>query len=370
VSGGGSWSIYDRDGASLLVRAQEGDVWRIERRGRRLRALRSDGEPTPFREGPLLIRSFDREPLVQWNGRRFRGDLAIFARDDGMLVVNRLPVEWYLQGVVPLEIGPVGPAERAAAEAQAVAARSYAYVRLSTSTARPYDVTSGVMDQVYGGADAERPVTTLAVISTAGQVLRYGGRVVDAPYHSTCGGSTAEPSEVWRESGAGYLQSVSDRIPGSDHYYCESSSTFRWSRSYTGAALDATLARYLRAYAPVPRHGGVGRARSVAVLSTTPSGRVGRLAIETDEGRYTLRGNDIRYVFRQPSGEILNSTYFSVESTIGHDGRLSQLTFRGSGNGHGIGMCQWGAIGRARAGQDYRTILQTYYPGTSVGPAD
>ena len=90
------------------------------------------------------------------------------------------------------------------------------------------------------------------------------------------------------------------------------------------------------------------------------------LGIGTSRGHFSLRGNDIRFVLRSAGGEILNSTYFSVESRQNPDGGLTSLTIEGHGNGHGIGMCQWGAIGRARAGADYRTILRTYYPGTMV----
>jgi stage II sporulation protein D len=73
---------------------------------------------------------------------------------------------------------------------------------------------------------------------------------------------------------------------------------------------------------------------------------------------------------RPPGGEILNSTYFSVGATTRSDGAVTKLTLTGTGYGHGVGMCQWGAIGRARAGQDFRTILRTYYPGTTVGPPE
>lgn len=83
-----------------------------------------------------------------------------------------------------------------------------------------------------------------------------------------------------------------------------------------------------------------------------------------------LRGNDIRFVLRPPGGEILNSTYFSVETTLGADGSVARLTLHGMGYGHGVGMCQWGAIGRARAGQDYQAILRAYYPGTTIGPVE
>ena len=126
---------------------------------------------------------------------------------------------------------------------------------------------------------------------------------------------------------------------------------------------------YLRSYVSVPS-GGPGRVRAVAVAARTPSGRVGRLTHDTDRGNFELRGNDVRYVLRSPGSEILNSTYFKVETESGRDGSLARLVVHGNGYGHGIGMCQWGAIGRARAGQSARSILATYYPGTSVGPAN
>jgi stage II sporulation protein D len=96
---------------------------------------------------------------------------------------------------------------------------------------------------------------------------------------------------------------------------------------------------------------------------------VAAIAIETTRGRFRVQANDIRYVLRSPGGELLNSTYFSPEVLASPDGRLSRLTVRGLGYGHGVGMCQWGAIGRARAGQDFRSILSTYFPGTSVARA-
>jgi stage II sporulation protein D len=172
---------------------------------------------------------------------------------------------------------------------------------------------------------------------------------------------------VWRSSDEPYLAAVSDRIPGTaDRYYCDIAPRFRWTRTFTATQFRAALDRYLREYASVPSR-GVGRPESVAIESRTATGRARTLAIQTDHGRYTLRGNDIRFVLRPPGGEILNSTYFSIE-TERADGRgaLTRVVVRGTGYGHGIGMCQWGAIGRARAGQDFRTILRTYYPGTTV----
>ena len=112
-----------------------------------------------------------------FSGRHSRGWRAI----PGIVVVNVLPMEWYLRGVVPLEIGPRAPNEAAAAEAQAIAARSYTVVRLAAmegGAARNanYDCSSTVADQVYGGADAERPFSNQAVARTLGLVLKYNGR--------------------------------------------------------------------------------------------------------------------------------------------------------------------------------------------------
>jgi stage II sporulation protein D (peptidoglycan lytic transglycosylase) len=366
ISATGGWRLYERDGKSVLVRGGGGDVWRIERRGERLRAVRPDGSTTASGSGPFVARPVEAGALLTWNGRRYRGELRVASTERGLIVVNRLPVESYLRGVVPSEIGDRAPGEIEAVAAQAVAARSYTYVRLGGEPRGLYDVVASTTDQVYGGVEVEKPVADAAIEKTVGEVLLYAGRVVNAPYHSTCGGSTAEANEVWRTPGEPFLQRVSDQVPGSDRYYCEPSPRFRWTETFDGQGLDAVLERYLRSYAAVPR-GGVGEPRMIAVETRTPSGRVGTLAIETDRGRFLLNGNDIRYVLRRPGGEILNSTYFSVEPTIGRDGHITSLTIVGTGYGHGVGMCQWGAIGRAREGQDYRTILQTYYPGTTVG---
>jgi stage II sporulation protein D len=231
-------------------------------------------------------------------------------------------------------------------------------------------VVATVQDQVYGGADAETPIADGAVWATRGLVLTYGGRIVNAPYHSTCGGSTAEVSEVWyRSRDEPYLRRVSDRIGDSDRYYCDPSPRFRWSKTLERSTLATALDRYLAQYVQL-RGNRVGVVRGLEIDSRTQSGRVRALAVRTDRGRYLLRGNDVRFVMRVPNGEILNSTYFSVRTERDGQGRVARATFEGGGYGHGIGMCQWGAIGRARAGQDFRTILSTYYPGTAIASVD
>ncbi len=344
--------------------------------------ISTHGGLSATRDGPLIAEPADSSTHLTWNDRGFRGSIAVYATGRGLLVVNRLPVEDYLRGVVPLEIGAtLGDPERAALEAQAVAARSYIYVRLDDPDRPPggtrFDVLATVTDQVYGGLAAETPAADAAIAATAGEVLTYGGRVVNAPYHAACGGTTAEPEEVWREAPVPYLQRVSDQIPGTDNYYCEGSAHFRWTRTFSKTELATLLDRYLRTYAT--RHDGaaaatssstaagrVGTVQAISIESLTPSGRVAWLAVSTSHGTYHVRGNDIRFVLREPDGEILHSTYFQIRDEPVRGGSLAGLTLEGRGNGHGVGMCQWGAIGRARAGQDYRTILATYYPGTAV----
>ncbi|MDQ6690296.1 MAG: SpoIID/LytB domain-containing protein [Gemmatimonadota bacterium] len=313
--------------------------------------------------GQLVVRPTGGSP-VQWNGKRYRGELVISATDSGVLVVNELAMDDYLRGVVPLEIGNRTSAEMTAVQAQAVAARTYAYKHLKET--RPFDMYATVQDQVYGGVDAEKPLADTAISTTSDVVVLYNGQPITTPYHSTCGGSTAAVSEVWYDQpDQPYLRPVSDRIPGTNNYYCDPSPRFSWTQGYDAASLRTVLEKYLANYTNAPKT-KLGRITGVREQGRTPSGRVAALTVQTESGSYTLRGNDIRFVLRDPKGAILNSTFFSISTTTS-GGEVSSLTVSGRGYGHGIGMCQWGAIGRARAGQNYRTILETYYPGTTIG---
>jgi stage II sporulation protein D len=315
-------------------------------------------------QAPVELRPDANTPFAAWDGKRYRGELVISTTDSGLLVVNRVSMDDYLRGVVPLEIGNRTSAEMAAVQAQAVAARTYAYKHLSS--ARAFDMYATVQDQVYGGVDAEKPLSDTAITTTADVVVLYNGQPITTPYHSTCGGSTAGVSEVWYDQpDQPYLRPVSDRIPGTNNYYCDPSPRFAWTQAYDAAGLRAVMEKYLAAYTNAPKS-GLGKITDVREQGRTASGRVAALIVQTESGSYTLRGNDIRFVLRDPKGAILNSTFFTFTRET-NAGEVSSLTVNGRGYGHGIGMCQWGAIGRARAGQSYRTILETYYPGTTIG---
>jgi stage II sporulation protein D len=364
VSAATSWELTDAGGRAL-GRGSASERWTIAARDGALRVVQPAGGAAAHAQ--LVVRPSGSSPVVTWNGRHFRGELVLLPTDSGVSAVNRVGIEDYLKGVVPREIGVRAVAERAAIEAQAVAARSYTVARLraARSPARAYDLVASTADQVYGGVAAEYAAASAAVEATAGLVLMYEGRIANALYHSTCGGSTAEASEVWRSRGEPYLKRVSDQRPGGGGYFCDIAPGFRWERTWTGDSLASVLERYLRSYS-AGVNGAVGTVRGLAVEGRTPSGRVAALATDTESGVHRVRSNDVRYVLRSSGGDLLRSTYFSPEMLTAPDGRLIRLTVRGVGYGHGVGMCQWGAIGRSRAGHDFRAILRTYYPGTTV----
>jgi stage II sporulation protein D len=362
----GPWEIVTANGSPVVRRLRGGESARVQlgTRGLRLQVGERDAGTLL---GSLVLRSASAQQPLRWNGRRYRGQLFVQRGDAAIEVINQIGLEDYLRGVVPLEIGQRGLAEAAAAQAQAIAARSYAYIRLRSRASERFQMVGTVLEQVYGGVEAETVLGDSAVLATRGVVLTYGGRVVDAPYHSTCGGSTAAVSEVWhRQRDVPHLQPVSDRMPGtSDRYWCDQSATFRWTRTLTQRDVNAVVARYVRQYTPsAPTN--PGSVRAVRAGPRTRSGRLASVTIATDRGRYVVRGNDMRFVFRTPNGRILNSTFVSLSTPGGEGG----VRFHGNGNGHGIGMCQWGAIGRARAGHTAQQILAAYYPGTTLARID
>ena len=315
--------------------------------------------------GRLRLRPRREGATLTVDGRSYRGLVDVYpVPGHGLVVVNQLDLEAYLRGVVPLEIGPRRPDEAAAVRAQAVAARTYAVANLGRRDSLGFDVFGGVLDQVYGGRGAERAPVTRAVEATEGEILVHRGRPIRAYYHSTGGGTTARVSDVWHLPDAPYLRRVSDRRPDGG-FYCEASPRFRWRERWTGSELDAAARHGIAEHFGVDS-AEVGAVRGVEVLARTGGDRITALEVRTEGGRWILTKDDIRFTLRTPDGRGLRSTRFRVAEGPGDGGGL-RLT--GRGFGHGVGMCQWGAIGRARAGQGYREILTHYYPGTELRKA-
>ena len=373
MSATGRWRIDEQGGRTRLVTGQGAERWRVEQQGGLLRVAGDSGDVTPWREGPFVARAVEGGAVLRYDNRRYRGELWFTPTDSGILVVNRLLVEDYLRGVVPIELGTRQPGDRAALEAQAIAARSYAYIRVPSDAAveprSGWHMVATVQNQVYAGLDVEAPIVNEAIDRTAGLVIRYNGLLVDAPYSSSCGGRTAAPKESWRDvREEPYLPSVDDTDPRTGRPYCDIAPRNHWTEEFDEAQLSESVRRALvAAGARDPRPGVMTAMR---VEGRTTSGRATALVLRTDRGDVTVRNNEIRNVLRNTRGAILSSTYFSIERESRVRGHLSGVTLRGHGNGHGVGMCQWGAIGRSRAGLDARTILRHYYPGTVVGFAD
>jgi stage II sporulation protein D len=361
ISATGKWRVWVGEG-EYPVSDAGAEEWGIAAENGRLRLARPGRND--LESGTLTAKASAANSFIVWNGKRYRGEISITPTDSGLLVINTLSMDDYLRGVVPLEIGNRTAAELAAVQAQAVAARTYAYKHLGGT--RPFDMYSTVQDQVYGGVDAEKPLAGEGIATTQDVVVLYAGRPINTPYHSTCGGSTAGVSEVWYDRpDEPYLKPVSDRIPGTDKFFCDISPRFAWTQDFDAAGLRAVMEKYLANYTSAPKS-GLGRVIDVTEQGRTQSGRLRALDVRTESGTYTLKGNDIRFVLRDPKGTILNSTFINVSTAKDQTG-VTRLSVSGHGYGHGIGMCQWGAIGRARAGQNYRTILETYYPGTTIG---
>lgn len=362
TASGGAWAVYDYTGETLLASAGEGDVISVSSENGWV-AVSAFGSTQSF-QGGVIVRP-DESTLMVFNGKRYRGQLILVANERrGLTVVNELAVEEYLRGVVPLEIGgDRAPEEIEAVAAQAIAARSYAYHLMNK--ANLYDVSATVQHQVYGGVDAERPLSDKAIARTRGLVVMYNGEIALTPYHSNSGGATASASEAWKSEGLPYLVSVSDIIPGTDRFYCEESPRFSWSRTFSAGGLVGVLNETLHRYSSAPK-GGIKKVVNITEAGRTASGRVSRLIIETNRGKYTVNGSDIRSVLRSTGGGLLPSTKFQLKVERS-SGAVTKLVINGNGNGHGVGMDQWGAISRARAGQDFVTILRTYYPGTTIG---
>lgn len=316
------------------------------------------GEGKGFRRLRLTSRD-GRGVAVQ--GRSYRGAVDLYVvGGHGLVAVNQLPLEQYLLGTVPVEIGPREPKEMEAVKAQAVAARTYAVRNLGRRDSLGFDLFGNVEDQVYGGRAVEREEVTRAVRDTEGEVLTYRGRPIRAYYHSTGGGRTARVTDVWNLPDAPYLQRTSDARPGGEEGdFCDVSPRYGWEERWSPEELRIAVEEGLQDYFGTTT--AVDRVEGVEVLERTEGGRVSALEVRTSGGRWVVEKDDIRFFLRTPDGRGLRSTWFRVDDTA--DGGLRM---EGRGFGHGVGMCQWGAIGRSREGQGYREILAHYYPGTEL----
>ena len=305
---------------------------------------------------------------ILWNGSHWRGRFKLFMNQNGHLTVaTRVPLEHYLMGVVPGEIGALTDSLLEAGRAQAVAARSYTLFYRGRRGDQGFDLYATVEDQVYGASETERPLATRCVESTRGMVGLSHGAPIRANYCSTCGGISAEAWEAWPTPGYEYLTSHADAGPGGDH--CAASSQFRWREEWTMREFAANLAKYAPQFGVALPTGGVGEVRDVRVASRSVSGRVWRLDVETSTGLVSVPAYSLRQVLRRGGNPaaILRSNLFKIG--VRRDPTSLKpvaVVATGAGSGHGVGLCQTGALGMARTGAKGEEILAHYYPGAKL----
>ncbi|MFA5032136.1 MAG: SpoIID/LytB domain-containing protein [bacterium] len=257
--------------------------------------------------------------ILEFNSKKFRGNLLIYNKQSNFLVVNKVDMESYLKGVVPCELKTT---EMEALKAQIIASRSFALHLIKPGT-ECYDLTSGVEAQVYKGIEAEVDFIDKAIEETQGIVCTYNGETVGTQYSSNCGGRTANGK-------APYLKSTPCQ-------FCKSYPNYRWECSFPRASFFEKL--------------GV-KGNSFSITKRDKSGRVVELQIP--DADCILKGDQVRAKLG------LKSTFLEIKDAG------DKITISGKGYGHGIGLCQYGAVGMSKQGFDYKSILKHYYSGIKI----
>ncbi len=335
--------------------------------------------------------------VLQVGGVLYRGCIKVERDAACFRLINYVSLEDYLRGVVPKEL-LCGFSE--AVKAQAVVARTYALARRFSD--KTYDVDCGTRSQVYGGASAEAAMSDRAIAETLGLVLTYHGKLAGQTlYHSACGGKTESPLYVYGACSEPYLVSVNctDEQGVAD---CAASPYASWQASWSKDELGQELSQYFgKKLGPV-----VG----LEIVEQGPSGRVSKLKVHFSDDstvlleygavrsalRFKDSANNIRSLpsakftvteglFENPEikpahagqtkpilGQVLDllGTEKALEEEIvglrQSQGRSDNIVLSGQGWGHGVGMCQWGAIGMAKRGKDYSQILARYFVDTQI----
>jgi len=376
VAGGATSLRLTPQSDSAIENPQTGTRLAVVKAGARLRArqnrgavaLRGAGLAVDGRNLRIVPLSEDRGTAISsirgW-GRSglYPGAIDITLGPAGIRVVERTDVETYIAGVVASEMPASFPLE--AMKAQAVAARTYALYHLGSHSSEGADLCGRVHCQAYAGRPRPESRAARAAAETAGEVLVWNGLLLDAMYSAACGGSTATAWEVRQGKLLPYLRAQPDSSdPFGDSPYCARGHTITWMKRFTLAQADRFVSRNLDAVTGAP---GLkpGRLESLRVIKPVSAARAQWLKVYTTKGVWQVRGDAIRWLFGdgRPGPEGLRSIAFEMSVEEDAAGRPSAFIFSGVGHGHGIGLCQWGARGRALDGQSARQILAAYYPG-------
>jgi stage II sporulation protein D len=265
--------------------------------------------------------------------------------------IRTVPLEEYVLGSALSEVSPVDESPSAAErifEIQAILARTYASAHVGRHGADRFDLCDGTHCQLYQ-PDRIRTsrfaaIARRAVSRTAGEVLTFNGRPIDALFHADCGGATAAAADVWGGPRVPYLVGGPD-LDAAPH------------RAWQFEAPAGRLRTALNAEAP----SAVGRRLdAIRVVARDASGRAARLLVTGEHDR-EVRGDEFRAILNRTFGDrAIQSTRFELSR------RGATFVFSGTGYGHGVGLCQVGAATRARRGDAVAAILQAYFPGTEL----
>lgn len=302
----------------------------------------------------VIIKSTDLKskyvPLIFAGSKWYRGQVEVFPslkNNKLTTVVNTLPLEEYLYGVVPSEMPASWPLE--ALKTQAVAARTYALKNISQYSKEGFDILPTTMSQVYEGAEAETPVSNQAVEETKGKVATYKSKLIEAYYSSGAGGLTESGLEAWG-SDLPYLKSVKD--------FDFDSPKYNWYKHVTNEDIQGFIKKEYKT--------NIGKILSMNVTETTESGRAKKVKIKGLNGSVEVNPKKMRLALK------LNSTLFQV--TVAEPGTIEEnnipvpelFLFSGRGFGHGSGMSQFGARYLAKTGKTFDEILKHYYQGIEI----
>jgi len=273
----------------------------------------------------------------QWNGRKYPGLAIIVFTNNSLYLINQTDIETYLKGVLPNEVSPKWDME--ALKAQAIVSRTYALYEtvMARKNGKFFDVYADTRSQLYSGLNTENQNTSLAIESTLGEVIRYDGKVIPSFFHSSSGGMTEAAIEVYGNDWP-YLKPV-------ESPYC---SVYRDNKWETSISLHK-LQNLLRI---------TNRIQSISVIERTESKRIKTIEIQDNSGCKTkISGINFRDLI---GPTIMKSTRANIY--LSND----LVLIKGMGYGHGVGMGQWDALGMAKQGFSYKSILSFFYRGISV----
>lgn len=298
-----------------------------------IRVLIADGKNSKIPNYDERIERFgNAKGDVLLSGLKYSGVIEVWKGENGLYIVNEMPLEDYIKGVVAGEVGSSWDIE--ALKAQAVAARTYAIYQKLNNGKMPYHLTSSVLHQVYKGGNVSEEIAK-AVNDTRGEILTYENKPILAFYHSTSGGMTEDPLEAFGKSYP-YLKPVETT--------CELSPYYMWEKRIPVSEIEKAL--------------NIRGIKEILINELTVSNRARNLKIITEAGEQSIVAKDLR---KNLGWDKLPSTMITNISK-GED----IFIFEGKGYGHGVGMCQWTALDMAKRGMNYKEILSKFYPGTTI----